>query len=171
MKLSQDYVKYTSQKILFTSPPGQFICDGKVVNRRTLDVTNYSGVSTSLSELNSTVIQSLAQESKKIKTHELNEVKNAVQKSPVSSLKNYPRVPEIVMFSKSSSHYPVEPPQYLYLNNGAVNNANKIRADEINLHRRVFFDDGNQNVPKSEHINRIWFPTTKRFRSLEKTVR
>jgi len=156
MKLSQDHVnRYTSQKILFTYPPGQFICDGKFVNRRTLDVSNDSGVLT-------------PPELKKIQHHELNEVKCTVPKSPKSSIKN---IPEIVMFSKSSSHYPVEPPQYLYLNNRAVNDANKIRADEINLHRRVFFDDGNQNIPKSEHINRIWFPNTKRFRSLEKTVR
>lgn len=169
MKISQDYVnRCTSQKVLFTASTGQFIYDGKVVNRIQKEVVN------SLNDV-PTPVYINSPEPKICKNYEsksqVPSKTNSKPKSPVLSVQKQPRIPEIVMFSKSSSHYPVEPPQYLYLNDRAINDANKKRADEINLHRRVFLDDSNQNIPKSEYINRIWFPATKRLRSLEKTVR
>ena len=173
MKISQDYLnRCTSKKVLFTASSGQFICDGKVVDRIQQEaINNYS-----LNDVPSpSCINSLKVEPKLSKTCESKQQvpskTSIVPNSPVSSIQKQPRIPEIVMFSKSSSHYPVEPPQYLYLNDRTVNDANKKRADEINLHRRVYVEDSNQSIPKSEYINRIWFPATKRMRSLEKIVR
>ena len=156
------FTKYTSKSVQYTSPCGLFICDGQAVNRTTVGRLGSEAI---------TISKRSVMKNEEPNERKITRIRN---QSPPQSLqsKNSKEVslPEIVMVSKASSHFPVKPPLYTYLNNSAVNEENMRRAAEINLHRKIYFDDSNRNIPKSEYLNRIWFPATKRMHSLQKIL-
>ena len=158
MKLSGEYFdKYTCRRVLHTAPSGQFIFDGRKINRCD----------------NGVIPHSIFHENFIAKSEPI-----AIKNSPTRNQKgkqftNPPKLPEIVMFSKCSSHYRIHPPFYTYLQDERINDANQRRADEINLLRKIFYDDANPKVDnedsiKIERMNRLMFPARRRLQSLER---
>jgi len=160
MKISGEYFdRYTCRRVLHTAPSGQFIFDGYKINRCDNGLFSHLALQEDIN-----VSSTSAKRDQTIKTSP----KYRKQKQVTE-----PDIPEIVMFSKSSSHYSIHPPVYTYLQDKRINDANQKRADEINLFRSVFYDDAhptlkNEDSIKIERMNRLMFPSRRRLQSLER---